>query len=117
MKIIRYQLMTEVNHGTEEQPDIVQTFNTVEIQCSESSFEANYAIAQKEAYNGEIRVEEVPDLPHEPTEEERITALEEQMVMADNTAIELFEAQLAQEEINAAQDDALIELYEMMEGA
>ena len=120
MKIIKYRLMTEVNHGTEEEPSIMQTFNDCEIQCSDDSdFESNYAIALKEAYNGEVTVEEVPDPPHEPTQEQeqRITALEEQMALADETAIELFEAQMAQEEINLAQDDALIELYEMMEGA
>ena len=116
MKIIRYQLMTEVNYGTEEQPDIVQTFNNVEIQCSDSNFDANYAIAQAEAYNGNIIVEDIPDPQTEPTPEERITALEEQMALADETAITLFEGQLEQEEINTAQDDALIELYEMMGG-
>jgi len=31
-------------------------------------------------------------------------------------AIELYEAQAEQEAINAAQDEALIEIYEMMEG-
>lgn len=59
---------------------------------------------------------EIPTPEPVPTMDERVTALEEQMVMADNTAIELFEAQLAQEEINAAQDVALIEIYEMMGG-
>lgn len=39
-----------------------------------------------------------------------------QLQQADDTAIELYEAHLAQEEINAAQDDALIELYEMIGG-
>lgn len=52
----------------------------------------------------------------EPSTEERLTALEEQVAQADETAIELFEMQLAQEEINAAQDDALIEIYEMIGG-
>ena len=42
---------------------------------------------------------------------------EEALALADETAIELFEAQMAQEEINMAQDEALIELYEIMEGA
>lgn len=53
---------------------------------------------------------------------ERIAELEalvakqkEQLQQADDTAIELFEAQLAQEEINQAQDDALIELWEIVE--
>jgi hypothetical protein len=50
------------------------------------------------------------------TTEERISILEEQIAQADETAIELYEANLAQEEINAAQDDALIELYELIGG-
>lgn len=51
-----------------------------------------------------------------PTTEERIAALEEQVAQADNTAIELYEMQMAQEQINAAQDDALVEIYEMIGG-
>ena len=39
------------------------------------------------------------------------------LMQADETAIALFEAQLAQNEINRVQDEALIELYEIMEGA
>ena len=61
MKVIKYHLCTRVNHGTEEEPNIVQTFNACEIQCSDEAFEANYAIALKEAYNGEVAVEEVPE--------------------------------------------------------
>ena len=41
---------------------------------------------------------------------------DEALALADETAIELYEANMAQDEINAAQDNALIELYEMMEG-
>ena len=90
MKLIKYQLMTEINYGTEEEPNLVQTFNNVEIQCSDSDFKTNYAIAQAEAY-GEITVEEVPDPPHEPTADERIMALEESLVQTDEALIELFE--------------------------
>lgn len=60
MKLIKYQLMTEINHGTEEHPDIVETYNAVEIRCNDSNFDANYAIAQTEAYNGEVDVEDIP---------------------------------------------------------
>lgn len=66
MKSIKYTMMTEVNHGTEEEPNIVQTFNACEIQCADLAFDANYAIAEKEAYNGEIIVEEIPDPEPEP---------------------------------------------------
>lgn len=49
---------------------------------------------------------------------EKITLekLAEQLAMADETAIALYEASLEQEEINVAQDEALIELYEMIGG-
>ena len=48
-----------------------------------------------------------------PTTDERIATLEEQLVQADETSIALYEAQEAQETINAQQDEALMELYEM----
>ena len=58
-----------------------------------------------------------------PPMTERVTALEEeniatkeQLQQADDTAIELYEANLDQKRINAAQDDALIEIYEMLGG-
>ena len=47
---------------------------------------------------------------------ESIRSLEFQLAQTDEVAIELYEAQIANEEINAAQDDALIELYEMIGG-
>ena len=49
-----------------------------------------------------------------PTAESRMEALEEQLVQADETAIALYEAQEEQETINAQQDEALMEIYEMI---
>ena len=49
-----------------------------------------------------------------PTTDERITILEEQLVQADETSITLYEAQEAQEAINSQQDEALMEIYEMI---
>ena len=57
MKVIKYRLMTEVNHGTEEQPDIQQIFSDVTLGWSES----NEELAKREAYNGEYTIEEEPD--------------------------------------------------------
>ena len=48
-----------------------------------------------------------------PTTDDRIATLEEQLVQADQTSIALYEAQEKQEVINAQQDEALMELYEM----
>ena len=44
----------------ETKRDIEQVFNDVEIQCTEDTFESNYAMAVAEAYNGEVQVEDVP---------------------------------------------------------
>lgn len=76
MKRIKYQLMTEVNHGTEEQPDIVQTFSNCEIRCEDELLESNLAAAQAEAYNGEVTVEDVP-LTAEQARSKRDKLLEE----------------------------------------
>ena len=47
--------------------------------------------------------------------EQKVKTLETDLADTDETAIELFEANLEQQEINAAQDDALIEIYELLE--
>lgn len=54
MKIIKYQLCTEVNHGTEDEPKIEQVFSAVSLGWSA----ANEAIAKAEAYNGEYTIED-----------------------------------------------------------
>ena len=54
MKVIKYQLCTEINRGTEEQPNIEQVFSAVTIGWSE----ANEKIAKAEAYNGEYTIED-----------------------------------------------------------
>lgn len=54
MKIIKYQLATEVNHGTPEEPDIETVLSGVTMPYTE----ANYAIAQAKAYQGQITVED-----------------------------------------------------------
>ena len=57
MKVLKYRLMTEINRGTDEQPDIQQIFSGVSLGWSE----ANEELAKREAYNGEYTIEEVPD--------------------------------------------------------
>ena len=93
MKIINYKFMTEINHGTDEEPNIVQTFNDVEIQCSDENFRANYAIAQSEAY-GEITVEDIPDDPAE-----QIAKLKAQLESTDYKIIKCSEAKLVSEDL------------------
>ena len=68
MKVIKYQLCTEINHGTEEQPNIEQVFSGVSLGWSE----ANEKIAKAEAYNGEYTIEDdgKPEPVIPPTNEE-----------------------------------------------
>lgn len=54
MKVIKYQLCTEVNHGTEDEPNIEQLFSEVTSEWSEG----NEKIAKAEAYNGEYTIED-----------------------------------------------------------
>lgn len=55
MKIIKYKFLSaEINHGTEENPDIEQVF----LEKSMGWSDANEEIAKKEAYNGEYTIED-----------------------------------------------------------
>lgn len=110
MKVIKYQFMTEVNSGTDEYPDIVQTFTDVTMGWNE----ANEEIAKREAYNGEYEIIDDGEPEPPPTTEQRVSDLEEQLAQSDETAIDLYEAQEKQEVINAQQDEALMEIYEMI---
>ena len=71
MKVLKYRLMTEVNRGTDEQPDIQQIFCYKSMTWSE----ANEEIAKREAYNGEVTVEDIPDIETEPTTDDVLNAL------------------------------------------
>lgn len=64
-KIIEYKILKEVNHGTEEEPDIEQIFSNVTMSWNE----ANEEIAKKEAYKGEYTIEDDGQPEPEPTTE------------------------------------------------
>ena len=57
MKVIKYNLCTKVNHGTEEAPNIVEVLSAVTMGWNE----VNEEIAKREAHNGEYTIEEVDD--------------------------------------------------------
>ena len=52
MKVIKYNLCSRVNHGTEESPKWVETLSPVTMGWNET----NEEIAMREAYNGEYAV-------------------------------------------------------------
>lgn len=54
MKILKYNLCTKVNHGTEENPVWEETLSAVEMGWNET----NEEIAKREAYNGEYTIED-----------------------------------------------------------
>ena len=73
-KFIKYKFLSaEINHGTEETPDIEQILLDVEIKCpTQASYDANYPIAEKEAV-GEIIVEgEFEPEPVLPTDDSAV---------------------------------------------
>ena len=76
MKIIRYQLLTEVNLGTEDEPNIQQTLSAVEMPYTE----ANYQLALSEAYQGQVTVEDDGQPEPLPSAEARLAALEAAML-------------------------------------
>ena len=70
MKVLKYRLMAEVNHGTDEQPDIQQIFSDVTMGWNE----VNEEIAKHEAYKGEYTIEDDGQPEPEPTEQEQLRA-------------------------------------------
>ena len=57
-----------------------------------------------------------PEPEPEPSPLDRLEALEEALAQTDETAIALFESQAEQASINAQQDDALLDIYDMLGG-
>lgn len=54
MKVIKYNLATQVNCGTAENPNYITTLSEVEMGWNE----INEEIAKNEAYNGEYTIED-----------------------------------------------------------
>lgn len=75
MKRLIYQLLTTINHGTEEEPILVDTLTGCEIICPDNDLDANLAIAQAEAYNGEVTVENISIPAAGYTAEDAVRAL------------------------------------------
>ena len=84
MKILKYNLCTKVDRGTEDEPKIEEILSPVTMGWNE----ANEEIAKKEAYKGEYTIEDdgQPEAP--PTDAERIAELEEALDMLLNGVTE-----------------------------
>lgn len=76
--LLHYKIRFERNEGTEKEPTIVECFHKCAVMATDADYDTQMAFAKKEAYNGEVTVEEnVPEAP--VSQAERITALEEQL--------------------------------------
>ena len=71
MKILKYRLATEINHGTPEKPIMETVLSDVSMPYIT---EADYQLALSEAWQGEVTVEDdgVPAPP--PTAQEQLRA-------------------------------------------
>lgn len=90
-KIIKYKFLScEVNHGTEDNPDMEQIVLDIEIECkTQATFDTNYHIAEMEAIPNTIEVSgEFEPEPEVPTDTERIDELEEALNMILNGVTE-----------------------------
>jgi hypothetical protein len=87
MKILKYNLCTRVNHGTEEEPSIEEILSPVTMGWNEG----NEALAKREAYNGEYTIEDdgQPDPSSEPTQLDRVEAQIIYTAMMTDTLLEV----------------------------
>lgn len=87
MKIIKYNLCTKVNHGTEEEPKIEEILSPVTMGWNES----NEEIAKREAYNGEYEIVDdgQPDPTETPTQLDRVAAQVTYTAMMTDTLLEV----------------------------
>lgn len=85
-KIIKYNLCTRVNHGTEEEPKIVEILSPVTMGWNE----VNEEIAKREAYEGKYIIEDdgQPDVAAEPSQLDIIEAQVTYTAMMTDTLLE-----------------------------
>ena len=90
-KIIKYNFLSyEINHGTEENPDIEQILQNAEIVCpTQDVFDANYPIAEKEAIGEIIDEDEFDEEVVEPTQLDRVEAQVTYTAMMTDTLLEV----------------------------
>ena len=82
MKILKYKLATETNHGTPEKPMMETVLSDVSMPYAP---EADYQLALSEAWQGEVTVEEVADTTDEiRARRDRLLAATDWAVLPDS---------------------------------
>ena len=87
MKVIKYNLCTRVNHGTEESPEWEDILSPVTMGWNK----ANEETAKREAYNGEYSIEDngVPNPADTPSQLDMIEAQVAYTAMMTDTLLEV----------------------------
>ena len=82
MKILKYKLATEANHGTPEKPMMETVLSDV---SRPYTTETDYQMALSEAWQGEVTVEEVPETADEiRARRDRLLAATDWAVLPDS---------------------------------
>ena len=82
MKILKYKLATEANHGTPEKPMMESVLSDVSMPFTT---ETDYQMALSEAWQGEVTVEEVPETADEiRARRDRLLAATDWAVLPDS---------------------------------
>lgn len=91
MKIIKYNLVKDINVGTEEEPIIERRKGSaVEIPCTEDVLESNLSMARKEAYEEPIVEDDgQPEPIAEPTQLDMIEAQIAYTALMTDTLLEV----------------------------
>ena len=61
MKLLKYEIATDYEIGTEEHPETKREIYQVSVECRDDEFDELYAKVKECSYNGEVIVEEIPD--------------------------------------------------------
>lgn len=76
MKLIKYRfLSSEINHGTEETPDIERVILNKHVVCADDYLKKTLENVLQEAYNGAYTVEDVEPKTAEATADEVLNTL------------------------------------------
>ena len=94
MKKVIFDVRTVINVGTDEYPITKEWLSRREFLCADEEVEDVYAIARREAYNGEVTVEDIPESP-----EEQIVKLKAELESTDYKIIKCSEAQLVGDDL------------------
>lgn len=90
MKFLHYSVMQEINKGTIDEPQIEKFLQDVTVgPMSNHVFDANYAAALNEAYNGIVTVEEIEDEKEAPSQLDAIEAQVAYTAMMTDTLLEV----------------------------